>query len=227
MMTRSVITPQILFEDTHLMVLSKPAGLLSQSDISGEKSLVDWLREYLGRNYVGLIHRLDRNTSGAMVIAKRTKAARRLTESLQEGKLERTYLAFINGNLKVDESWRDWLCKDKRKNEVSVVAHKENGTQEAYLHVKPVICGKLSGQTVTLASFFLETGRSHQIRIQAAHRDHALIGDEKYGGVSHPVIQRPALHSWKIVFPHPMSQDKLAFEAPFPDDFENLKKMLK
>src|SRR6476646_8222582 len=91
------LTPKIIFEDPNLIVLSKPAGLLSQGEHKGDPNLVDWLRIYLGRPYVGLVHRLDRNTSGIMVVAKRTKAAQRLTEQLQSGKLERTYLAWLEG----------------------------------------------------------------------------------------------------------------------------------
>jgi 23S rRNA pseudouridine1911/1915/1917 synthase len=74
---------RILFEDQHLVVLSKSPGLLSQGDHSGEASLVDLLRTHFGRNYVGLVHRLDRNTSGLMVVAKRSKSAERLTDQLQ------------------------------------------------------------------------------------------------------------------------------------------------
>src|SRR3954468_14683249 len=90
-------SPRILFEDTHLIVLAKPAGLLSQGEHTGGENLVDWLREYLGRPYVGLVHRLDRNTSGIMIVAKRTKSANRLTEALREGALEREYLAWVEG----------------------------------------------------------------------------------------------------------------------------------
>ena len=70
-----IIKPKIIFEDSHLLIVDKPAGLLTQEDKSGDPSLVDWLREYLGRPYLGVVHRLDRNTSGIMIFAKRTKAA--------------------------------------------------------------------------------------------------------------------------------------------------------
>ena len=101
------MNPKIIFEDKNIIVLDKPAGLLSQGDISGEKNLVDWLRRLLGRHYVGLVHRLDRNTSGIMVVAKRTKAAKRLSASLQEGQLNRIYLAWIIGNLK--KCYQPWV----------------------------------------------------------------------------------------------------------------------
>ncbi len=108
------------FEDTHLIVLSKPAGLLSQGERTGDDNLVDQLRIYFGRNYVGLIHRLDRNTSGLMVVAKRTKAAQRLTEALQTGKMTRSYLAWVLGKLPEPARWEHRLEKNQKTNRVSV-----------------------------------------------------------------------------------------------------------
>src|SRR4051812_21602955 len=107
----SDLIPKILFEDPHLLVLDKPAGLLSQGEKTGDENLVDWLRQYLGRPYVGLVHRLDRNTSGVMVIAKRTKSASRLTEALQAGKIDRSYLAWVEGRLERPVRWEHYLWK--------------------------------------------------------------------------------------------------------------------
>src|ERR1700722_17281453 len=104
--------PLILFEDQHLIVISKPAGLLSQGEKTGDENLVDWARAYVKRNYVGLVHRLDRNTSGAMVLAKRTKSAQRLTDSLQKGELTRSYLAWVQGEVREKTRWRHFLLKD-------------------------------------------------------------------------------------------------------------------
>ena len=101
--------PKIIYEDTHLVVLSKPAGLLSQGEKTGDINLVDWLRDYFGRHYVGLVHRLDRNTSGIMVVAKRTKAAQRLTLALQKGELNRIYRAWLIGTLSQPVRWKHFL----------------------------------------------------------------------------------------------------------------------
>lgn len=212
------LAPRILFEDTHLLVLDKPAGLLSQGEHTGDANLVDWLRQYLGRPYVGLIHRLDRNTSGILVVAKRTKAAQRLTESLQQGRLERTYLAWIEGALQQPATWRHVLRKDEAKNFVTVVtgAAAAQG-KEAVLSVVPLERGQWQGTIITLARFKLETGRSHQIRAQSAHEGHPLLGDVKYGSKA-ANFGRPALHSHRIRFDHPMSREWLEFEAPLPAD---------
>ncbi len=208
-------------------MLSKPAGLLSQGDKSGEPDLVSGLRKYLGRHYVGLIHRLDRNISGAMLIAKRTKAARRLTKDLQEGKIFRTYIGFVSGHLKKIERWQHYLLKDREKNEVKVVSDGCQGALKAILSVKP-----LKNYThTTKVEFILETGRSHQIRIQCLYEKHPIIGDPKYGiknsipfhSISFP---RPALHSFSLSFPHPMSGETLKFEAPLPEDLRKLEREL-
>ncbi len=219
------LTPKIFFEDTHLAVLDKPAGLLSQGDISGEANLVDWLRGHFGRNYVGLIHRLDRNTSGIMVVAKRSKAADRLTKALQEGHLQRTYQAWLVGALvKTKQTWRHFLWKDEKRNESHVVSQGALGAKEAVLHIEVLKEGSWNGKTVTLAKVSLETGRSHQIRVQAAASGHPLLGDTKYGlfGKENWTLAfgRPALHSFSIAFPHPMSGESLRFEAPLPLDMK-------
>jgi len=214
------LSPTVLFEDTHLIVLDKPAGLLSQGEHTGDENLVDWLRGYFGRNYVGLIHRLDRNTSGVMVVAKRTKAARRLTEALRDGKLIRTYTAWLNGNLKKPARWQHILSKDEKRNIVSVAAGNKEGAKTAVLSVIPVRHIRYQGRDLTLAEFRLETGRSHQIRVQSAHEGHPVFGDTKYGGSHCGETGRPLLHSRRIEFPHPMSGEILKFEAPLPEDMK-------
>lgn len=213
--------PTLLFEDTHLIVLSKPAGLLSQGEHTGDENLVDWLRGYLGRPYVGLVHRLDRNTSGIMVVGKRTKSANRLSEALREGRLEREYLAWVEGRAPLGEAlhWEHKLLKDEATNRVRVVASGQG--QAARLTATPLQASAWQGQPVTLIRFKLETGRSHQIRAQSSHEKLPLLGDRKYGARL-PGFPRPALHSWLIRFPHPMSGEELSFEAELPEDMRNL-----
>lgn len=215
---------EIFFEDAHLIVLSKPAGLLSQGDSGGEVSLVDLLRDYFGRPYVGLVHRLDRNTSGIMVVAKRTKAASRLTGALQRGEIQRTYLAWTMGKIPNSNTWFHLLNKDERTNVVKVV---RSGGKEAILAVKPLTYSFWNQMPCTLAEFSLETGRSHQIRVQAAHEGFPLLGDVKYGSKHKPKLgalssdfPRVALHSHRLEFQHPVPsaypQSGMSFIAPLP-----------
>lgn len=228
-MTTAELSIRILFEDSHLVVLSKPAGLLSQGEKTGDTNLVDWLRGHFGRPYVGLVHRLDRNTSGLMVVAKRTKSARRLTEALVQGKLQRTYHALLSGKLDQPEQWTHWLVKNEKTNTVRAHAFSETDpkknqpprAQLAKLHVRPlgptkILNSQASITPVTWVEFTLETGRSHQIRAQASAQNLPLVGDVKYGGP--PLLNRPALHSARISFPHPMTGETMTYEDPLPQD---------
>ena len=214
----SHLSPRILFEDAHLIVLSKPAGLLSQGESKGHLNLVDALRSYWGRHSVGLVHRLDRNTSGIMVVAKRTKAANRITQSLQEGTLIRTYLGWVIGDLKKPAHWVHFLEKNPKTNTVKVVP---SGRKKASLFAFPKMSIKKQGEILTLVEFRLETGRSHQIRVQATHQGFPLLGDPKYKtspALSFSIGMRMALHSYKVQFPHPISKEILSFQDDLPND---------
>ncbi len=216
--------PRIIDEDPHYLVLHKPAGLLSQGEVTGDANLVDWLRGYLGRPYVGLVHRLDRNTSGLMVVAKRTKAAQRLTDQLRTGKLTRSYQAWLVGTLTAPARWEHWLLKDAVKNETRVVngprSGAPGGVKNAVLRVQPLRPGNWRGIALTLAEFELETGRSHQIRVQAAASGFPLLGDPKYGARSGPGADfgRPALHSCRLSFEHPISKEPRGYNDELPED---------
>lgn len=211
------LTPSIVFEDTHLIVIEKPAGLLSQGDSSGEWNLVDWGREHFGRNYVGLVHRLDRNVSGLMVIAKRTKSAERLTKALTTGTLVRRYQALVPGAFPPSVRWEDLLHKDERTNEVRVVTRAIPGAKKALLAAQRLRQGQWDGHPASLVEIELETGRSHQIRVQLAHRKFPIFGDQKYGGSTLRTPHRIALHSAYLSFPHPMSQERLEFSSALPE----------
>lgn len=214
-----------IFEDPHLIVLSKPAGLLSQGEHRGDENLVDLLRHRWGRNYVGLVHRLDRNTSGIMVVAKRTKSAQRLTLALQTDKMQRTYLGWVEGTLLSQVTWQHSLEKNQRLNQVQVVPRStRTGGKAAKLSAltaTPLQRGFWKQTPVTLVQFVLETGRSHQIRVQSAYEGHPLLGDPKYKArdLGFP---RVALHSFQLEFPHPMSGEILTFQDPLPADMNQI-----
>lgn len=215
-----LINPKIIFEDSHLIVVDKPAGLLTQEDVSGDPTLVDWLRKHLGRPYLGVLHRLDRNTSGIMIFAKRTKSASRLAEALRENKIHRTYLAWLHGTIRDSQKWVHWLLKDEAKNHVKVVAPKMRGAKEAILNLKPIRYTEHHGAKLTLVEIQLETGRSHQIRVQCAQKGFPIAGDPKYGKKDDSTFARPALHSFRIEFPHPMTGKPRAFLANLPSELE-------
>jgi 23S rRNA pseudouridine1911/1915/1917 synthase len=215
------LAPRILFEDTHLIVLSKPAGLLSQGDSSGDENLVDYLRKYLGRNYVGLVHRLDRNTSGIMIVAKRTKSAQRLTDALQKGKLKRSYLAFVEGTPPSSQTLEHYLLKNEQTNEVRVVSKETSGAKASRLEFKKLAQARFQSKDIALLYVTLETGRGHQIRVQCSAAGYPLLGDQKYKAqIKEP--GRPALHSYALEVPHPMSQELLSYKDLLPVDLQNL-----
>lgn len=204
------------------MVLSKPVGWLSQgSDAPAGTvpNVVDALRARWGRPFVGLIHRLDRNTSGVMVVAQRTKSASRLTASLQSGELRRTYLAWVHGVLRGHGSWEHLLQKDPQSNRVHVLRDRSSAShsgrlppQPARLRFESLTTVRRGDQECSLVRFDLDTGRSHQIRAQAAAEGHPLLGDLKYGGPPHA---RLGLHSWKLEFPYPVGESRRLY---FCDD---------
>jgi len=201
------------------MVIDKPPGMLSQGDISGESNVVEWARDYLGRHYVGLIHRLDRNVSGAMVIGKRTKSAKRLSEALVKGELKRDYVGLLEGTMEGESKWEHFLIKDTKNNTVRLASGIENGAKRACLKVCSLkrVCSKWG--PLTFVSFNLETGRAHQIRVQSQAMGYPLVGDPKYGSNQSKTFGRPALHGMRVSFLHPMTQDRMTIEAPLPKDF--------
>lgn len=218
---QSPIEPKILFEDPHLIVLSKPSGLLSQGALQGEKNLVDWLRNYLKRHYVGLVHRLDRNTSGLMVVAKRTKSAQRLTQALQTDQMKRVYRAWVLGRLESKVTWKHQLKKNEINNEVHIVS---KGGKESSLIATPIEVIQWQGVFLTLVEFVLETGRSHQIRVQSAYENYPILGDRKYGKDPRPIrFPRLALHSTYLEFPHPMTSETLIFHDPLPYELQAIR----
>ncbi len=214
------LVPRILHEDPNLIVLDKPCGLLSQGEATDSPNVVSWLRERLGRPYVGLVHRLDRGTSGLMVVAKRSKAANRLTEALREGELKRTYLAWLHGELPATFQWRHRLLKDEATNSVRVVRSGLTG-KDARLGGRPVGRGLWRSDPLTLVELVLDTGRSHQIRVQAAAEGFPLLGDRKYGRAGDG-FPRLALHSARLRFPHPIGGETLEFESRLPAELSDL-----
>jgi 23S rRNA pseudouridine1911/1915/1917 synthase len=217
----------ILYEDNHCLAINKPAGLLSQGDITGEPTVLDLAREYLktrynkpGNVYLGLVHRLDRPTSGVVLLAKTSKAAARLSEQFRSGQIAKVYLAAVEGGPAEQEGeWTDTLVKDHARNVVRVSQHDSNEGSVARVAFRVLV----QKANTTLLELRPLTGRSHQLRVQLASRGMPIVGDIKYGARS-PLTAldgkpRVALHAWQISFEHPTRREVLAVTAPVPADW--------
>ncbi len=177
---------QVLYEDNHLIAVYKPAGVLVQGDVSGEKCLMDEVKEYLknkyqkpGNVFLGLVHRLDRNVQGIVLFAKTSKGASRLSEQWREHTVEKIYHAVVSGRPnKNTGTLQHWLVKDNDKNKTTVYNQQVPGALMAQLSYEEVA----SNGTCSLLKIILGTGRSHQIRAQLSHAGMPILGDTKYGG---------------------------------------------
>jgi 23S rRNA pseudouridine1911/1915/1917 synthase len=220
---------EVLLEDNHLLVVNKPAGLLSQGDASGERSLVDLLAAYRGAaeakegpGYVGLVHRLDRNVSGVLVTAKTSKAAARLSAALRtrDERLVKEYAAWVRGVPSAASGTLEArLARQGRT--TRVLAEGDDAEDGAEARLTWTLVGR--GADAARLLVRLETGVTHQIRAQLAQAGHALIGDVKYGGPPGP---RVALHALRVSFPHPVGGAPVVVAAPLPRELLDLERRL-
>ena len=204
------MTLEVLYEDNHVIVCYKPAGVLSQADNTGDIDMLTLVKDYLKKRYnkegnvfVGLVHRLDRMTSGVMVFGKTSKGAMRLSNDIANGNFFKEYLAVCEGNIEdYDETTLiDYLEKDEKNNKSFI---SKNG-KEAILTYR-VITTKNNKSLIRVK---LKTGRHHQIRVQMSNIGHPLYGDIKYGS---PHKDNLALQAYKLSFYQPVTRELLTFQ---------------
>jgi len=210
---------KILYEDNHLIVAIKPAGVLSQGDGGAGPDMLTILKSYIkvkydkpGEVYLGLVHRLDRPVSGVMVFARTSKAASRLSEQIRSGRVEKIYRCVVSGVLKGSGRLENYILKDPSRNMVTVSDTKRPGFKPAYLDYKAIE----TRNGLTLAEIRLGTGRPHQIRSQMSHYGYPIIGDQKYGKEDKNA-KDVALQAFRLSFEHPVKRETISFEAPCPD----------
>ena len=204
----------VLYEDNHVIVVEKPINVLSQGDATGDKDLLTMVKEYVkvkynkpGNVYIGLVHRLDRPVGGVMVVARSSKAARRLNKEQLEHGFSKKYLTVVNGILK--EKHGQFVDKLLKLNDGNTIV--SNKGKEAILNYE-VLKENLSTKH-SLVSVKLVTGRHHQIRVQFASRGHALCGDQRYGKQDNTQL---ALFAYELSFTHPISKEKMTFKLDMP-----------
>ena len=215
---------EVLYEDNHLLAVNKPAGLLVQGDHSGDRTLLDVAGSYLkhkydkpGRVYLGLVHRLDRNVSGVVLLATTSKAAGRLSGQFRDGTVDKTYRAVVAGHPPHGEGeLRSWLAA---KGDARGVTRAEQqsfaGARECLLRYN-VVEAKGGWSLVEVKPV---TGRRHQIRAQLALEGHPLLGDVKYGSRQRLADHRIALHALSLTVSHPVGGKSLTLTAPLPEDW--------
>ncbi len=209
---------EVLFEDNHIIIVNKRAGEIVQGDKTGDKTLSDKIKAYIKKKYdkpgnvfLGTAHRLDRPVSGAIVFAKTSKALTRLNQMFQDKTIQKTYWALSSmPPLEKNGILIHYLVKDEAKNKT--VAHKNDVKDGKYaeLHYKLV---------AQKGSYFLLevnpiTGRPHQIRVQLATMKCIIKGDLKYGAPLPNKDKSICLHSRRIEFKHPVTQELIKIEAP-------------
>jgi len=233
----------ILFEDDHLLAIDKPAGVAVHGGSGVSFGVVEQLRMARPQaKFLELVHRLDRDTSGVLLVAKKRSALTNLQDQFRQRQTGKTYLALVAGcwpaNKKVlDKPLYKYLLENQERR-VKVVARDDPNGRPALTLVKvlrrvahPAAMQMGASAGFTLLEVTLKTGRTHQIRVHLASEGCPIVGDDKYGDfelnkallrATHPpALKRMFLHAWRLQFNHPVSGERLTLMAPLPSDLEN------
>ena len=216
----------ILYEEGPCLVVNKPSGLLTQAP-PGIDSLERQVKNYLGSDYLGVPHRLDRPVSGAILFGKNSRTTHRLSEQFEKRQIDKTYWAIVEGHLAEESgTWIDYMRKIPNRPVAEIVPPINPDAREAILHF--TVLQRFVGST--MLEIRLETGRMHQIRLQFSAHGHPVLGDAMYGS------QRPfgeqfdderrraiALHARSLKFVQPTSKESVELLAPLPVVWESAK----
>jgi len=224
----------ILYQDSDLIVIDKPAGMVVHPAAGhGGGTLVNALLHHVtdlsgigGEKRPGIVHRLDRGTSGLMVVAKNDRAHEELARQFHDREVEKEYIALVWGEVMAGRRIDAPIGRDpKNRKKMSAKARR---SREA---VTRIVRAEHFGRTLTLAHVAIHTGRTHQIRVHLSDIGHPVVGDPLYGGVHRRVpgdlravthLDRPFLHAARLVFAHPEDGRRMEFEAPLPADLQRV-----
>ena len=213
---------KVLFEDNHIVIVNKRSGDITQGDRTGDKPLSDVVKEYIkdkynkpGDVFLGVVHRLDRPTSGVIIFARTSKALERLNKMLRDKTINKTYWAVVKDAPKKEkQTLVNYLKKNPKNNKSSVFTKEIDGSKKATLHYQ--VLKKLDNYS--LLEIDLETGRHHQIRAQLSSIGFPIKGDLKYGFNRSNKDGSIHLHARKIEFIHPVSKEQISIIAPTPNE---------
>ena len=203
---------ELIYLDDDILVCIKPARVLSTDEPGG---LPDLCREALGnpKTDVRTVHRLDRVVSGLMVLARNAKAASELSRQIRDNEFEKEYLAVVHGCPEEEGTLQDLLGRDKARKMTFVAPEPAKGVQEAVLHYQR----QNTEKGLSRVRIQLETGRTHQIRVQFASRGMPLVGERKYSELDDPC--EIALWSYRLAFSHPRTGEKMEFTHRPPETY--------
>ena len=213
-----MIEQQILYEDNHLLIINKNVGQLVQGDKTGDESLLDTIKNYIkirdhkaGNVFLGLVHRIDRPTSGLVIYAKTSKALSRLTQMVKNREIKKTYWAVVPKEI-VPQSQRlvHYLKKNEKNNKAIIFTKPTDGAKESILTYQII---KML-DNYQLLEVDLETGRHHQIRAQLSKIGIPIKGDLKYGSPRSNANGGISLHARKLEFIHPVTKESISITAP-------------
>jgi 23S rRNA pseudouridine1911/1915/1917 synthase len=211
----------VLFEDNHLLIVNKEAGVLVQGDATGDIPLADLAKEYIkhrygkpGEVFLGVVHRLDRPVSGVVVLARTTKALERMNALFREKETKKIYWAIVKERPVLSEGTLiHWLLKDEKKNKTTAYKQETAGALRAELNFR--VIGSVEDRWLVEVNPI--TGRPHQIRVQLASMGCVISGDVKYGDKTANTDGSIYLHARRLSFVHPVKKELMTFEAPVPD----------
>lgn len=213
---------EVLFEDNHIIVVNKRAGDIVQGDKTGDKPLSDVVKAYIkdkynkpGNVYLGVVHRLDRPTTGLVIFAKTSKVLPRLNALFVSKDIHKTYWAVVkNAPPKTEDSLVNWLKKNPKNNKSTAFSKEVKDSKKAILHYKTL----KQLDNYYLLEVNLETGRHHQIRSQLSNIGCPIKGDLKYGFDRSNKDASIHLHARHITFEHPVKKELVNITAPLPND---------
>lgn len=224
---------EVLYEDEHLIAVHKPAGVLSHGNEGRrEPGVAEWARARYGElpgleeeERGGLAHRLDRDTSGVMLLARHEAALAALKAGFHDRLIQKTYLALVHGVPRFDSEWiENWIGRSERVREkIMVLPEGEGRFASTYYETRERF------RDFAYLAVFPKTGRMHQVRVHLAHVGHPLLGDQVYKPIRKhlkplppeaPQMQRHALHAFALELNHPVTQVPLRIESPLPSDMQ-------
>lgn len=213
----------IIYEDDWLIILNKPAKIETHPTVlNNTKTLSNGLKSYFDsinlKRKIRPVNRLDKDTSGIIIFAKNQYIQEELVKQMKSNIFEKQYIAIVEGFLENEKGEIEASIARKKDSILERCVDNENG---AFAKTYYEVIRKCDNYKATIVKIKLETGRTHQIRVHMSYIGHSLVGDFLYGKKSE-LIDRQALHSWKVQFIHPISRELMCFEAELPEDMKKL-----